>query len=544
MRTGTLQVLDAARHAGVRRVVYAGSSSAYGVPSGEVQTENEPLHPLSPYAAAKLAGELYAEAFAATYGLEAVRVRFFNVFGPRQRPDSPYSGVIALFTAAMSQGRAPTVFGDGLQSRDFVYVTDAVQALIRASSVPGVSGQVYNIGTGRRITVLDLAAALNRLLSTDLPPRHAPPRAGDVRHSCADIRHARQQLGYEPHVPFEEGLATHWAGIESPARLPRKSASRGTSGRVKPAGPAAGSECRHHKSRARSRYIERPAKGRAAAAPPLAKSRAHKVREAGNRTRSGRHRTRRSPAAQPDRGDAGFPHTGYTGAGAEHGARGSLRPSLVGTSAGPELGRLDTSVGRKGAPARGSRVVPGLRPAVGHGTRGRARHNSWLSPSTRIRSRSGMGRGDCKTARPAPETSSATAWYTAFQSTWPSERTGTIWTACCTACRWSPRFSGPMFSSSLQPRIPAGGLIAKPRGAHPPQQDGVAVGRLREVKVKQGMASRGGRVGRTWVAHLIAHSRHHGGDRFAWAQETQARSFDLDRSPRIMEFRQKVHDPV
>jgi len=205
--TGTLHVLDAARRAGVRRLVYAGSSSAYGVPSREVQTEDEPLRPLSPYAAAKLAGELYAEAFAVTYGLETVRVRFFNVFGPRQRADSPYSGVIALFTAAMTQRRAPTVFGDGLQSRDFVYVTDAVQALIRASTVPGVSGKVYNIGTGRRITVLDLVAALNRQLGTSLSPQHGPPRAGDVRHSCADIRRAQKELGYQPRVPFEEGLA-------------------------------------------------------------------------------------------------------------------------------------------------------------------------------------------------------------------------------------------------------------------------------------------------------------------------------------------------
>src|SRR5262249_59764226 len=124
--TGTLHVLDAARRAGVRRVVYAASSSAYGIPAGDVQTEADPVQPLSPYAAAKLAGELYAEAFAATYGLETVRVRFFNIFGPRQRADSPYSGVIALFTAAMSSGQAPTVFGDGLQPRDFTYLPHPV----------------------------------------------------------------------------------------------------------------------------------------------------------------------------------------------------------------------------------------------------------------------------------------------------------------------------------------------------------------------------------------------------------------------------------
>jgi UDP-glucose 4-epimerase len=204
--TGTLNVLDAARRAGVRRVVYAGSSSAYGVPADDMQTEAEPIHPLSPYAAAKLAGELYAEAFAATYGLETVRVRFFNIFGTRQRPDSPYSGVIALFTAAMSAGRAPRVYGDGLQSRDFTYVTDAVQALRKAATVPGVSSRVYNIGTGRSVTVLDLVDALNRLLHTSLAAQHAPPRAGDVRHSRADISRARRELGYEPAVSFEEGL--------------------------------------------------------------------------------------------------------------------------------------------------------------------------------------------------------------------------------------------------------------------------------------------------------------------------------------------------
>jgi UDP-glucose 4-epimerase len=204
--TGTLHVLDAARKAGVRRVVYAGSSSAYGVPVGDVQSEDDAVGPLSPYAAAKLAGELYAGAFDATYGLETVWVRFFNIFGPRQRADSPYSGVIALFIAAMSAGRAPTVHGDGLQSRDFTYVTDAVQALVKAAETPSVSGRFYNIGTGRSVTVLDLVAILNRLLGTSVMPVHAAPRAGDVRHSRADITRARTDLGYEPAVSFEEGL--------------------------------------------------------------------------------------------------------------------------------------------------------------------------------------------------------------------------------------------------------------------------------------------------------------------------------------------------
>jgi UDP-glucose 4-epimerase len=205
--TGTLCVLDAARRAGARRLVYAASSSAYGIPAGEVQTEQDPIQPLSPYAAAKLAGELYAQSFASTYGLETVRLRFFNIFGPRQRADSPYSGVIALFTAALTAGRSPTVFGDGLQSRDFTYVTDVVQAITRAAEAPGVSGQVYNVGTGRSTTVLDLIAALNRLLGTRVEPKHAPPRAGDVRHSRADISRTRRDLGYEPTVSFEDGLA-------------------------------------------------------------------------------------------------------------------------------------------------------------------------------------------------------------------------------------------------------------------------------------------------------------------------------------------------
>jgi len=205
--TGTLQVLDAARRQGVRRLVYAASSSAYGLPSGPVQTEDEPLRPLSPYGAAKLAGELYAEAFARSYGLETVRLRFFNIFGPRQRADSPYSGVIALFTAALSAARTPTIFGDGLQTRDFTYVTDVVQALLQAATVPGITAQVYNVGTGRPVSLLELLSALNKLLGTRIAPKHADPRAGDVRHSCADISRARRDLGYNPAVTFEEGLA-------------------------------------------------------------------------------------------------------------------------------------------------------------------------------------------------------------------------------------------------------------------------------------------------------------------------------------------------
>ncbi|MCE9567269.1 MAG: NAD-dependent epimerase/dehydratase family protein [Planctomycetes bacterium] len=205
--TGTLNVLNAARKAGVRRVVYAGSASAYGGASDPAgQSEETPLVALSPYAAAKLAGEFYCQAFAATFGLETVRLRFFNVFGPRQRPDSPYSGVIAIFTAALSAGRTPTVHGDGLQSRDFVYVSDVANALILAATTPGVSGAVYNVGTGNSITLLDLVRELNTILGTSAVPIHGPERAGDIRHSRAKIDRIRTELGYAPQVSFADGL--------------------------------------------------------------------------------------------------------------------------------------------------------------------------------------------------------------------------------------------------------------------------------------------------------------------------------------------------
>ena len=205
--TGTLNLLDAARRSGVRRVVYAASSSAYGGTAGDGgQREDLPVAAKSPYAAAKLAGELYMQAFAHTYGIETVRLRFFNIFGPRQRSDSPYSGVIALFTAAMSGGRGPVVHGDGAQSRDFTFVANAVQALTKAAEAPEVSGNVYNVGTGRSVSVLALVAALNRVLGTDLDPSFGPTRAGDVKFSRADISRTRADLGYVPTVTFEDGL--------------------------------------------------------------------------------------------------------------------------------------------------------------------------------------------------------------------------------------------------------------------------------------------------------------------------------------------------
>jgi UDP-glucose 4-epimerase len=205
--TGALYVLDAARRLGVRRVVYAGSSSAYGDQPGDERTEDDALIPLSPYAAAKLASEHYCTAFTSVYGLETVRLRFFNVFGPRQDAKSPYSGVIAIFSALMKQGKTPTIFGNGLQARDFVYVADVVQALRLAADSKKAVGRVYNIGTGKSVTLLELVQYLNEILGTKITPLHQPPRAGDVRISQASIRRAREELGFDPKVSFRDGLA-------------------------------------------------------------------------------------------------------------------------------------------------------------------------------------------------------------------------------------------------------------------------------------------------------------------------------------------------
>jgi UDP-glucose 4-epimerase len=205
--TGTLNVLLAARQAGVRRVVYAASSSAYGDIVGAVRSESEPVSPLSPYAAAKLSGEHYCRSFTAVYALQTVRLRFFNIFGPRQDAKSPYSGVIALFIAAMLAGRAPRIDGDGKQSRDFTYIDNAVDAVIKALHAGPANGNVYNIGIGQSSSVLDLVRELNKILGTSIEPTFGPPRPGDVRHSQANITLARRDLGYEPTVSFAEGLA-------------------------------------------------------------------------------------------------------------------------------------------------------------------------------------------------------------------------------------------------------------------------------------------------------------------------------------------------
>jgi UDP-glucose 4-epimerase len=204
--TGTLQVLLAARDAGVKRLIYAASSSAYGDSERLPKRETDATNPLSPYAVAKLAGEHYCASFSRVYGLETVRLRYFNVFGPRQSPDSPYSAVIPRFIRACRTGQPPVIHGDGRQSRDFTYVADAVQANLLAAEAPGVSGEVYNIACGRRTSLLELVAELNALLGTEVEPIHTAPRAGDVTHSLADISRAEQDLGYRPRFDVRSGL--------------------------------------------------------------------------------------------------------------------------------------------------------------------------------------------------------------------------------------------------------------------------------------------------------------------------------------------------
>lgn len=204
--TGTLHVLLAARDAGARRLVYAASSSAYGGSQKLPKCEDDPTLPLSPYAVAKLAGEQYCAVFAGVYRLETVRLRYFNVFGPRQSPDSPYAAVIPKFIEAMTNGRSPLLHGDGTQSRDFTFVADVVQANLRAAVAPGVSGKVYNIACGRRTSLLELVEHLNRLLGSDIKPAHSDTRPGDVKHSLASIDRARNDLLYEPTIDVLTGL--------------------------------------------------------------------------------------------------------------------------------------------------------------------------------------------------------------------------------------------------------------------------------------------------------------------------------------------------
>ena len=205
---GTLNLLLTARQAGVRRFVYASSSSVYGDTPVLPKHEGMAPSPLSPYAASKLAGELYCRAFAHAYGLETVCLRFFNVFGPRQDPESEYAAVVPRFITRMLAGHRPIVFGDGDQSRDFTFVANAIDACLLASSAGQEAvGETMNIACGDRITLLDLIAELNALLGTGLAPEFVPPRPGDVRHSLADISKAERLLGYRPSVPVRKGLS-------------------------------------------------------------------------------------------------------------------------------------------------------------------------------------------------------------------------------------------------------------------------------------------------------------------------------------------------
>jgi nucleoside-diphosphate-sugar epimerase len=204
---GTLNVLLAARDAGVRRVVFASSSSVYGAAPDLPKVETLPTLPISPYAVAKLAAEGYCRAFSQVYGLETVALRYFNVFGPRQDPNSQYSAVIPQFINAVLQGKGITIFGDGEQSRDFTYVDNVVEANLLAMKAPDVSGRTYNIACGDRISLNELVASIGRIFGRTIDPEYAPPRLGDVRHSMADISLARNELGYEVGVSFDEGLA-------------------------------------------------------------------------------------------------------------------------------------------------------------------------------------------------------------------------------------------------------------------------------------------------------------------------------------------------
>ena len=202
----TLNVLVAAREAGVRRVVFAGSSSVHGDTPELPKHERMAPNPRSPYALQKLIGEQYCRLFAELYGLDTVATRYFNVFGPRQDPSSPYSGVISLFITALIEGRRPAIHGDGEQTRDFTYVANVVDGVLRACEAPGVKGRVLNVATGGRVSVNQLFRALRDLIGADVEPVYGHPREGDVRDSQADITLAGEWLGYQPTVSFEEGL--------------------------------------------------------------------------------------------------------------------------------------------------------------------------------------------------------------------------------------------------------------------------------------------------------------------------------------------------
>ncbi len=229
--SGTLHVLLAARDAGVRRVVYGASASAYADIGAWPLREGDPVRPLSPLAVALLTGEHYCSAFGLAYGLETVRLRYFNVFGPRQRSVGPYAHAIPAFIEAMLAGRRPVVYGDGGQSRDFTYVADAVRANLLAAQTPRAAGGVYNVGTGRSTTVLEVLDLLNGVLGTNLRPVYAPARPGEVRHSQADVSEAEADLGYCSCTHLEDDLrrcVEHQAArLQGPHFLRRPAAAGG-----------------------------------------------------------------------------------------------------------------------------------------------------------------------------------------------------------------------------------------------------------------------------------------------------------------------------
>jgi nucleoside-diphosphate-sugar epimerase len=204
---GSLNVLEAARRAAVRRFVFASSSAVYGDDPNLPKREDMPPKPLTPYAVQKLAVEYYLRVYQSLYGLETVGLRFFNVFGPRQDPSSPYSGVISIFMTRALNGEPPVIYGDGCQSRDFVFVGDVVQALVSAARSPSAPGKVFNVGTGQSVTINGLWETVATLSGTASQPVHGPPRPGDVPHSVSAIDTARADLGFAPGVSFEKGLA-------------------------------------------------------------------------------------------------------------------------------------------------------------------------------------------------------------------------------------------------------------------------------------------------------------------------------------------------
>ena len=205
---GTVNVLVAARDAKVKRVIYAASSSAYGDAPTLPKREDMSPNPISPYAVAKLASEYYMASFFRCYGLETVALRYFNIFGPRQDPTSQYSGVLARFITQMLKGEQPTIFGDGSQSRDFTYVDNVVHANLLACKAPAseVAGKVFNVATGTRIDLNEMFGVLKKLTGYPGEVKHGPDRAGDVKHSLADLSRSEKHLGYKPKVNFEEGL--------------------------------------------------------------------------------------------------------------------------------------------------------------------------------------------------------------------------------------------------------------------------------------------------------------------------------------------------